>query len=249
MNSEESLRKEASSSKQLRDTTSDIPMVSLPDAVALVRTIHDKGLENAPMLDVAKGCGYTNATSTPFYRKMTAARLFGLVNTSGAGLTGRALDYFKPHVEHGDKIALLSAIRGIKLYSDTLDSYERKKPNVQLISNSFQRSLSITDGCAGVCAQAFVESVRFAGLIDEHGAISLVGASSVKQIAQPPIATKIESEAPTREDCIPVDSQRYPLILDAKTKRTVVVYAPPITKTELERIKNWLEWQLVVEDR
>ena len=57
--------------------------------------------------------------------------------------------------------------------------------------------------------------------------------------AQPPIAS-----SPVLEDGM----EQYTLILDAQTKRKVIVQAPhSIKDTELERIRQWLGFQLIIE--
>src|SRR5438046_2798721 len=82
--------------KEKKDSTIEIPMVDLEEAVRLVTMIHENALETASMPDVAKGCGYSNPSSTPFYRRMVAARQFGLLSTGRPELTTRSRDYLKP---------------------------------------------------------------------------------------------------------------------------------------------------------
>src|ERR1700677_791488 len=77
------------------DWTTEIPMVDLETVLKLVSDIHGKALENATMDEVSKKMGYASATSSPFYRRVVAARLFGLLG-QGASLTEASRDYIRP---------------------------------------------------------------------------------------------------------------------------------------------------------
>src|SRR6266704_6361981 len=79
-----------------KGSTSDYPMVGLREVCDFAQTIREKGVEAETMPIVAKACGYSSATSTGFYRRVGAARLFQLLEPQGAALTALALDYFKP---------------------------------------------------------------------------------------------------------------------------------------------------------
>jgi len=72
-----------------------------------VNDIRQKGLETTGLAEVAKQTGYATPTSTPFYRRLVAARLFKLLAPQGAELTKLALDYLKPDSEEA-KAALLN---------------------------------------------------------------------------------------------------------------------------------------------
>src|SRR5271170_7262439 len=97
---------------KLTEWTTKIPMVDLETAMKAVKDIHDKALENATMPAVAKSLGYASPSSSPFYRRVAAARLFGLLG-QGAGLTQAARDYIRPHDEGTKSAVLVGAIRGI----------------------------------------------------------------------------------------------------------------------------------------
>ena len=101
-----------------KDSTIDLPMIDLGEAVELVTTIHEKALETASMPEVAKACGYTSPSSTPFYRRAAAARLFKMLSPQKAELTSQALDYFKPDCEDAKQRSLESAVMGVPAYAD-----------------------------------------------------------------------------------------------------------------------------------
>jgi hypothetical protein len=264
--------------KTKKDSTNELPMFDIQEAINLVVTIHEKALETAALPDVAKGCGYANPTSTPFYRRLAAARLFKLLNSPKAELTKIASDYLKPEMEGAKQAALTHAIMGIKVYADIVNQYVGKRLNTELIANKLERdeTLSITKACAKVCASAFAISLKFAGFISADGTVT------VPSGANSPAETPLPDDPPVKHpanynergiqfanislpDDPPVkhpakggngdelendeESQIQTLYLDNKRKRKITMKAPfTVTKEELERIRAWLGFQLIVEE-
>jgi len=232
-----------------KDSTNELPMFDLEEAIKLVVTIHEKALETASLQDVAKGCGYANPTSTPFYRRIVAARLFRLLESPKSELTRLALDYLKPDTDGAKQVALSQAIMGIKIYAELVTLHLGKRLNVDLIANKLEKdnALSITKACAKICATVFVNSLKFSGFISQDGTVALPSGSG-SAVAQPTPAVKPvtkEEEFLTDEE-----SQVQTLYLDGKRKRKITIKAPfTVTKDELERIRAWLGFQLIVEEK
>lgn len=232
-----------------KDSTNELPMFGIEEAIAIVVTIHEKALENAMMPDVARGCGYANPTSTPFYRRIVAARLFKLLGSPKPELTPLALDYLKPDTDDAKQLALTSAIMGIKVYAEIVHQHVGKRLNVDLIANKLEKdeSLSITKGCAKVCANVLNESLRFAGFFAADGTIAIPAWTQPSEKAAP---------SPDRGKMKPLDdefsaddeSQVQTLFLDSKRKRKITIKAPfSVSSEELERIRAWLGFQLLIE--
>ena len=240
----------ASSAK--KDSTSAIPMLSLEEALKMVVIIHEKALETAPIVQVAKGCGYSNATSTPFYRRLLAARLFKLLGAPQAELTQLALDYLKPDREDAKQAALTRAITAIPAYADLVQRHVGKKINVELVSHSFSRSMNLTDTCATVCANAFVSSLRFAGFIALDGTVAVPAGGSGASVVEPSSPTGSNGEGDggrNDDDENDKNVQTQTLYLDGKRNRKITIKAPlTVSKEELERIRAWLGFQLIVEE-
>ena len=228
-------------------------MYDIEEALKLVVTIHEKALETAALPDVAKGCGYANPTSTPFYRRLAAARLFKLLNSPKAELTIIALDYLKPDTDGAKQAALTQAIMGIKVYAEIVTQHIGRRLNTELIANKLEKdeTLSITKACAKVCASAFATSLKFAGFISADGTVALPpGANS-------PVKTPPPDDPPDKHRAKGAnggeleddeESQIQTLYLDNKRKRKITIKAPfTVTKDELERIRAWLGFQLIVE--
>ncbi len=226
-------------------------MYDIEEAIKLVITIHEKALETEAMPVVAKGCGYANPTSTPFYRRIVAARLFRLVGSPKPELTKLALDYLKPDTDGAKQAALTQAIMGIKTYADIVNLNIGKKLNIDLLANKLEKenALAITKSCAKICAAVFVNSLKFAGFISPDGIITIPTGTAPPDTLSP-VESPLAKVPPKGEELEADDgSQVQTLYLDGKRKRKITIKAPfTVTKDELERIRAWLGFQLIVED-
>lgn len=234
-----------------RDSTAELPMFDLETALSVVETIREKAVETAPLAAVAKALNYANATSTPFYRRLTSARLFGLLSGKAA-LTQQAIDYIKPHDEQMKARVVVEAITGIPGYRDLIDRYAGKKINIELVANSIEKKMSLTHSCALVCAKAFESSLRFAGLLSSDGVVQTAPATGL------PEKPTIPSEAKGAESATPpdknfstggADTQQHTLFLDKGKVRTFSFAGPvEVTPAEYERICAWLKVTMIVMD-
>ena len=98
------------------------------------------------MDEVAKKLGYSSQTSTPFYRRIAAARLFNLIEGK-ASLTKAMVDYIQPDDEEMKSRVLTNAVQNISAYSDLLVRYADKKLNVDLVKNAIAKEHKLTEGC------------------------------------------------------------------------------------------------------
>jgi hypothetical protein len=236
-----------------KDSTNALPLIDIEEAINIVVTIHEKGLETEALLDVAKGCGFANATSTPFYRRIVAARLFGFLGSPKPGLTKQAWDYLKPDTDGAKQVALTQAIMSIKTYADIVTAYAGKKLNLDLLANKLEKddTLSITKACAKVCAGVFVSSIKFAGFISADGTVVIpAGTTSSPVAAVLPVEPAPQKNQPKGEELeADEESQVQTLYLDNKRKRKITIKAPfAVTKEELERIRAWLGFQLIIQE-
>jgi hypothetical protein len=226
-----------------RDSTSDLPMFGLDEAVSLISNIHEKALERAAMPEVARAIGYKHASSTPFYRRMVAARLFGLVAPSGPELTVRARDILKPISANAKEDALIAAVMGIAYYSELIDSHDGKRANEGFIANGIARKYDLTDGCAKTCAKAFMSSLRVAGLLNSDGVVE-------SNPTRSPASTdnKKNLEVALGNDDPDSDQVEYTLYLDKTKSRKMLVKGPiSITPSEYRRLCDWLKVTLIID--
>ncbi len=225
-----------------KDSTTELPMFDLGEAVNFVSTIRDKALENIQMPQVATQMGYKHPSSTPFYRRCVAARLFGMIGKSGVELSARAKDYLRPDGDRVREASLRDAIMGIQLYADEVNRHLGKRINVQFIGNSFAKSLQISEGCALECAKVFEQSLRFAGFFSNDGLVNLpaLDGAAPPTLSTPPVVNGAE----------PIDdfAQSHTLYLDKTKKRRFSISAPlDVNPTEVKRIQKWLEVTLLID--
>jgi len=94
-NQENTQKSQVEKKKARKASTNKLPMVDLGMVLDFVGKIESDGLQTLTVHEVAKRMGFASVTSTPFYRRVVAAKLFGLLDTTqGVNLTKLALDYF-----------------------------------------------------------------------------------------------------------------------------------------------------------
>jgi len=231
-------------------STTGLPMVDLDGVLAFVEKIESEGLQTLSQQEVAKRLGYAAQTSTPFYRRIVAAKLFGLIDTTqGVNLTRLALDYFKPTDEESKRRALITTVKNVVGYQGIIERFSGKRlPPLDILRNFIEREFHLTPETANTCADVFVRSVNRAGLVKTDGTLS---ANVPEESASAPISETISVGAVTANPPSPVSDEweTHFLTLDAKRGRRVTLQAPPvITTAELKRIQNWLAVQFHVID-
>jgi hypothetical protein len=243
-----------SSANSPKDFTTAIPMVDLSEAVKIVNSIYENGLEDGSMDTVAKKLGYAAATSSPFYYRIRAARLFGLLSSKSA-LSEKAKDYIKPHEEGMRATILADAIMGIPDYAELVKRYNSKKLNIELLGHWIAKERKLTDACALTCAKAFESSLRFAGMLSDDGS---VGSARTKPVAKEESETAVPPVLPALPAAITVnnnsedstDTLTQTMYLDKSKSRKVTVTSPTtVTVSEYERVCKWLDVVIMVEDK
>lgn len=232
-------------------STTDLPMVDLDSVLGFVDKIEGEGLQTLSQQEVARRLGYANPTSTPFYRRVVAAKLFGLIDTTqGVNLTRLALDYFKPTDEESKQQALLTAVRNVIGYQGIIERFSEKRlPPLDILKNFVEREFDLSSEAANACADIFVRSVNRAGLVKSDGTLSLNVQSPAtrRSSAEKAFSQAAPSGIPNMPMSIAEESESHYLTLDARRNRRVTVEAPSvITTSELKRIQNWLAVQLHV---
>lgn len=236
-----------------KDSTNALPMYDLGEAIKLASTIHEKALETASLPDVAKGCGFANPTSTPFYRRMVAARLFQLLGQPKPELTKLASDYLKPDTENAKQAALTQAIMGIKTYAEIVNQFVGKKINVELITNRLEKdpSLSISKACARICALTLENSLMFAGFVSTDGTVAIPLTAAVKIASLPPADLPPSPAPPSLGDAdegLKNEAGYEVYILPLANGRKITVKAPAnVTQQEVERLNKWTKFTLFLD--
>src|SRR5258706_14486908 len=115
---------QADKKKTKKACTNELPMIDLDTVLGFVDQIEAGGLQTLSQQDVARRLNYASQTSTPFYRRIVAAKLFGLLDTThGVNLTKLALDHFKPTAEESKKQALVTAVKNLVGYPGLVEHF------------------------------------------------------------------------------------------------------------------------------
>lgn len=233
-----------------KDSTNELPMYDIGEAIKIATTIHNKGLELASLPEVAKGCGYANATSTPFYRRLAAARLFKFVGTPKPGLTKLATDYLKPSAEGAKQAALTQAIMGIKIYADIVNQHVGRKINLELVTNGLEKEpgLLISRACAKVCASTLEKSLKIAGFISADGTVVIPLTDGVKITSLPPIDPPPPPPPGDVDEELKNEAGYEIYILPLANGRKITIKAPAnVTQQEVERLNKWTKFTLFLD--
>ena len=159
MNDAKVLKKATVTKSELKDYTLELPMIDLGEVIKFVTDIHEKALETATMAVVAEKLEYASASSTPFYRRVVAARLFELLTPQGAVLTQRALDYLKPDTAEAKNNALRDSILAFLFMRNWYNCTKGSALTRKLLEMEFSGRLRLTKR-----GREFVRSVLLAPL-------------------------------------------------------------------------------------
>jgi len=250
-NQENTQKSQADKKTTRKASTNELPMVDLGTVLDFVGKIESDGLQTLTVHEVAKRMGFASATSTPFYRRIVAAKLFGLLDTTqGVNLTKLALDYFKPTDEQSKTAALATGMKNVVAYQKMERFSGKRLPQVDILANLIEREFNLVSEMAKVCGSVFVKSAQRAGLVRGDGTLST---AIPERVSAPPAGEKATHGASslfqpaTTGATVPNDYESHFLTLDAKAQRRVMLQAPPvITASELKRIQNWLAVQFHV---
>src|SRR5213595_3730624 len=186
----ENTQKSLAEKKPVRKaSTNELPMVDLATVLDFVGKIESDGLQTLTVHEVAKRMGFASATSTPFYRRIVGAKLFGLLDTTqGVNLTKLALDYFKPTDDDSKAAALATGMKNVVAYQKILERYSGKRlPQVDILANLIEREFNLASDAAKVCGSVFVNSAHRAGLVRGDGTLSM---AIPEHVSPPPAADK-----------------------------------------------------------
>ena len=249
-NPENTQKNQAEKKPVRKASTNELPMVDLATVLDFVGKIESDGLQTLTVHEVAKRMGFASATSTPFYRRIVAAKLFGVLDTTqGVNLTKLALDYFKPTDDEAKAAALATAMKNVVAYQKILERYSGKRFQADILANLIEREFKLASDAAKICASVFVNSAQRAGLVRGDGTLST---AIPERGPAPPVAERTTQVAAPFQSTLPNlgtanDHESHFLTLDAKRQRRVILQAPPvITASELKRIQNWLAVQFHV---
>jgi hypothetical protein len=160
---------EARADKQKRERSKAYPGTSLEDCVGYVREIKTnlgKGIHDRDSL--ARALGFERATGA-VNPKIASLVHFGFLDRAEGGyeLSPNALKITDPISESEAKEEVRAAFHRPVLYQEILEKFKQEGQIPLQLATHLHRFHGITDAASGTAADIFLESGRFAGVLDQ----------------------------------------------------------------------------------
>ncbi len=176
----------APSERPKRERSARYPGASLGEALEFAKAIDDHGLDGTSAEAIATSMGFESIKTRTFSSRLSAARQFGLLVLEGnvyrlTGLTKRILY----PVDAGTLPSLYAeAFSSPALYSDLLERFQgRTLPPIESLANLLFHHHQITSSAKQGAAEAFVDSARFVGMLDQQGILRAAASTPVTILA------------------------------------------------------------------
>lgn len=197
------MTEEATPERRRRERSVRYPGVTLAEAIEFCKRLEGKGLDGLSAEAIAAGLGYGSIKTNTFSARLSAARQFGLLElgTEGYVLSRRGRGLVHPI---GEAVGPLyrEAMAAPPLYAELLARMlDRKLPDPAALANVLYHQFDITATAKEAAAQAFIESARFAGMLDDQGVLRAGGpvasvtpaaAPASPRVARPHAAVRID---------------------------------------------------------
>ncbi len=191
-------------------------------------------------------------------------RCFGLIEPRGIKLTALAMEYFHPTDEEQRRGAMLEIITKPKTFETLISRFDGNQlPSTEILKNVLRREYKIAPSWISRVVTLFLSSIEFADLVDEDNFLRYGAArhtvknSSVAPHEAPMMPVKaIGAQHEPASPPVPVGpivsaegSHTHTLFLNKNKSRQFAFTGPvEITQKEFARIRNWLEFTMIIEE-
>lgn len=226
------------------------PYYGLGKVTEIVKAVQRAGGNAAtPAADVMREMNIANKNDRTWAYGIPASVLFGVVERIGRGddakikLTALGLRIALPGATDEERATKVAAFKTPELYSALLERFAgHPTPSKEVLKNILQRDYKIVESMAGNAADAFLESLKFADLINTAGNITIPGsapAESPKPDGKPPKAA--DPDVKTIE--VPADFIVYRCKI-SKGRVIEIPLPPAFSKADVARLNAFLETQI-----
>jgi hypothetical protein len=160
------------------------PYFGLTTAISIVQAVRRAGGSEAPNSAVMEEMGVKKVADRAWAYGVPAAMYFGLVERIGRGDDGRlkltelATRIALPATPEEARAAKVAAFREPELYAKLLERFAgHPVPSKEGLRNLLHREFGIVESMAPNAAEAFLESLKEADLVNSQNAITLPGAA------------------------------------------------------------------------
>jgi hypothetical protein len=161
------------------------PYYGLASSIAIVESVRRSGGSEAPSSAVMAQMGVPKVTDRKWAYGIPAAIQFGLIERVGRGDEGRikltelATRIVLPTTPEEGMVARVAAFRTPPLYAKLLERFAgHPAPQKEGLRNLLFREFGIVESMASYAAEAFLDSLKDAGLINANNSISVSGGGS-----------------------------------------------------------------------
>lgn len=254
---------EASAAKDKVRSETAYPYYGLTNAIGIVEAVRRAGGKEALSADVMREMGVAKATDRNWAYGIPGAIQFGLVERIGRGETGRikvtdlglrVVLASSPDVERAAKIA---AFRKPELYTSLLERFAGAPlPSKEGLRNLLYTDYKIVESMAPIAAEAFIDSVKVAGLVNANNVISAEGSGAPAEDSQNKPPSKNDApgstgaagtQASTKTITVPGDFVIYKCKI-GKGRVIDIPLPPKFTTSDVKKLHAFLETQVDDDD-
>jgi hypothetical protein len=247
---------ETTTEKQRRERSKGYPGANLEDCAEYVRLIKvnlGKGVHDRDSL--AKAMGYDKASGA-VNPKVAALVHFGFLQRAAGGyeLTPNAARITDPLNEGEKKDELRAAFKRPTLYQKLMEKFAAEGQIPVQLATHLHRFHGITAASSNSAAQIFLESGRYAGVLDADGKIVFDAAAAAPPTSSPAEASSLQNkptpvvsngdheQATLAEEkrSIPVGTQRFEFAISDGRTATISVPAE-LNERDIKIIKKQIE--------
>lgn len=240
-----------------RKRSSKYPYYSLKTVLPFLRKIDELGGEGVGEQSIRESMGIKHRTTRSFSGRVSSAKQFGLLEEKGTqmSLSRRANQVLYPSSPEAESQALRAAVVAPVLYAKLIDRFSGKRiPPLDTLGNLLATEYGIAKPVRTIAAQAFVESLQFAGLLSDDYVLTLE--QSEKQATErfatpdasatgqsPPTPEHGEREVSTTKEALQVSEGVLVQEIRLASGRKARFQIPDgdITENDVERMKKLLD--------
>lgn len=148
------------------------PAYSLPDSIAVAKVIYDRGGGQATKEHLAAFLGYKSTNNGAFLSRVGAAKLFGLIESSGdtLRLTQLGQRVLMPESSEDLRQALVDAFLTVPLFKRVYEEYRGKDlPEGLGLKNALRLKFQILPGRIDLAYRTLFDSAETAGFFEVRG--------------------------------------------------------------------------------
>lgn len=238
---------EATATGKAARSETKYPYYSLTKMIEFVTAVRRAGGSEAPDSDVMRELNLSQKTERLWGYGVPAATYFGLIERVGRGDEGRikltelANRIALPGTPEEARAAKVAAVLKPELYAKLLERFAgHPVPSRDGLKNILHRDYKIVESMAPIAADAFLESIKEAGLVTaDNVVLSPTQPPHTAEMGKPP-PRKIDDEPKGGETIVVPPgfvSHRFTL------RRNMVVTLPlpeDLTAKDVERLSKWL---------